>query len=429
MRSFFNRPAWASTTDDSASPEFYRRSQQTYSDIVAANRQQRESATGSHPERHHVEEEKALKRRRVSTSSVNKGSDSVHLVVDTELHCSTPRNFEGAIHAGTDIQRSVDLENGQKGCPDDVAENAVDTTSTAAFPVIADIECSTHEGVSFPGSSSKSTIKKCSITSEERPVPAEARLRFEENVGGNLSYRSEMARSGNIQECLDSRQLEDTRQDTYRSNYSLEDQVVQILITSEIENTKPLIVQRRMSQRLRDVRLAWCKRQGFGDEMTSSVFLTWKGKRLFDVTTCKSLGIDTSANTSNLWPSENDHCDESNGIRIHMEATTDELLKSRKRSLLHDSVQHTSDFVEREEDNAKDGFVRIILKSPDFDDLRIKVRPHTKFSHVIATFRDKKRISPDRKVQLLFDGELLDPDASVQDHEITDLDLVDVLVK
>lgn len=377
-----------------------------------------------------MKDEKALKRRRISSSSVNKGSDSVHLTVGTESHCSTLRNFEGAIHTGTDIQRSVDLENGQKGRPDDVAESAVDATSTAAFPVTVDIECSTHEGVSFSRTPCKRTINKSSVTSEESPVPPEARLRFEEKVEGNLTYRSEMTRSGNIQECQDSCQLEDTRHDTYRSNYCpQEDQVVQILITSDIENTKPLIVQRRMSQRLRDVRLAWCRRQGFGDEMTSSVFLTWNGKRLFDVTTCKSLGIDNLANTSNLWPSDNDHCDEINGIRIHMEATTDELLKSRKRNLLHDSVQYACGFVEREEDNAKDGFVRIILKSPGLEDLRIKVRPQTKFSNVIATFRDKKRISSDRKVQLLFDGELLDPDASVKDHEITDLDLVDVLVK
>jgi hypothetical protein len=426
MRSFFNKPAWASMTGDSASSEFYRRSQQTYTDIVATNRQQLESVTSSRSEEHYVRDERELKRRRISTSSVNTGSDSAHLAIGIEPHGSTATDSHRATHSG---EISVRLENGPRSCYlDEVTSGAVDMPTTAVPPVVTGVEFPSPRRTLSSGSPCKSSIDKSSMASMGRPIPWEACSTLREKVRDD---RHETTCPGNIQESLDSYQLqpEHTGQDTSGSDYSSqEDKIVQILITSEIENTKPLIVQRRMSQRLRDVRLAWCGRQGFGEEMTSSVFLTWKGKRLFDVTTCKSLGIGTPVETSDLWPSDNDHSDENNGIRIHVEATTDGLLKSRK-SILRDSVESAPDLEKPGENKGNDGLLKIVLKSPGFGDLKIKVRPHTEFSHVIATFRDKKKIPADKKVQLLFDGELLDPAACVQDHEITDLDLVDVVVK
>lgn len=423
MRSFFNRPAWASTTGDSDSSEFYRRSRQTYTDILAANRRRQESVTSSGSGGHHTRDEKAPKSHRASTSSVSTGSDSIHLVVNIDPHCSTARD--------SDDEESAKLENSLRRYPDDITDGAVDVATTAECKAITNTECPSPEGVSSSGLPYNSTVNTGSVAFENSSIPREVVPTARERLRGNWCYQPEMPCSENIQESLATYhlQVEATQHDTPQSNYSSrEDNVVQILITSEIENTKPLIVQRRMSQRLRDVRLAWCRRQGFGDEMTSSVFLTWKGKRLFDVTTCKSLGIENPANANNLWPSDSDHGDKGNGIRIHMEATTDGLLESRKRNVPHDFIEYASDIGKHEEDG-NGGFLRIVLKSPGLDDLRIKVRPHTEFSHVIATFRDKKKIPLDKKVQLLFDGELVDPDASIQDLEITDLDLVDVLVK
>lgn len=49
MRTFFNKPAWATTVDNATEGEFYRHAQHTYGDIVAANRLQGEKASiGNH---------------------------------------------------------------------------------------------------------------------------------------------------------------------------------------------------------------------------------------------------------------------------------------------------------------------------------------------------------------------------------------------
>ena len=75
----------------------------------------------------------------------------------------------------------------------------------------------------------------------------------------------------------------------------LPDPVVKILVSSCLEQTKPLMVYRKLSQNIRDIRLAWCQRQGFDQAFTDRVFLIHKMRRVYDMTTCHSLGLETDA--------------------------------------------------------------------------------------------------------------------------------------
>ena len=152
------------------------------------------------------------------------------------------------------------------------------------------------------------------------------------------------------------------------------DPVLQILITSEIENTIPLIVSRRLSQRLKDVRLTWAKRQNFTTTFTDEVFLTWRGKRVFDVTTCRSLGIITDPigkfrMTEGSWEEEEG--------QIHMEAMTTKLLEAHRRSKhKENSIEKIDARQEKAEEVLDDGVqVRIILKARGLDDFKLQVRP------------------------------------------------------
>jgi len=203
------------------------------------------------------------------------------------------------------------------------------------------------------------------------------------------------------------------------SSSSQPDAVVKILITSDIKNTKPLVVHRKMSQRLRDVRLAWCKRQDFDAGMTSRVFLTWKGRRLFDVTTCKSLDIGSS--TDSDWTPGDDR---DSGLQIHVEAVTEDLLASRDRRTAEDESNQ-----EKEDQDETTNFIRITLKSPDFEEFRIKVKPSTRISRIVNAFRSARNIPLDKHVHLVFDGETLSPDSSVEEHDVADLDLIDISIK
>lgn len=73
----------------------------------------------------------------------------------------------------------------------------------------------------------------------------------------------------------------------------LPDPAVKILIQSRIDNTNPLLVYRKLSQDLRDVRHAWCQRQNFDEDFTAQVFLIYRTRRVYDVTTVRSLGLET----------------------------------------------------------------------------------------------------------------------------------------
>ena len=163
------------------------------------------------------------------------------------------------------------------------------------------------------------------------------------------------------------------------------DPVIQILLTSRIPNTNPLIVNRKASQRLKDVRIAWCQRQGFTPEFTGTVFLAWRGKRLFDVTTCKSLGIGVDVNGNIVLKGQKDVLGEEER-QIHMEAMTDaiyeEYKKARHSSTDKESTTVTQTPEEPPTEAKKEAQVRIVLKAKGFDDFKLIVKEVSRMAGV-----------------------------------------------
>lgn len=202
----------------------------------------------------------------------------------------------------------------------------------------------------------------------------------------------------------------------------VDDPTVQIVISSEIENTTPLLVRRKMSQGLKEVRLAWCNRQGFSRETHPSIHLTWKGRRLFDVTTCRSLGLHARSPMTSLI---DDHFTEQKELQIHMEAVTDSPILTRGPTVSDDAPDTAANPSEHDQDEP----MKLILRSPGYEDFKIKARSKTLTSRLISAYRDKQRIPEDRSVTLTFDGDNLPPDSCLGDHDIDDLDLLDVLIR
>ena len=154
------------------------------------------------------------------------------------------------------------------------------------------------------------------------------------------------------------------------------DPVIKIFITSKIENTQALIVNRRLSQRLRDVRLAWCHRQNFSTEFTDKVFLTWRGCKLWDVTTCLRLGIAVDEFDNLLLKGQKDITGEEE-THIHMEAMTEEILEEHKKShkapILNEPLPGEDDVLEVEEKVEKPAKRKIILKAKGYEDFKVAI--------------------------------------------------------
>lgn len=423
MRSFFKKPSWANTGDDSAAPEFYRRSTQTYDDIVAASRQQHESTTAS-KSKYQSDSGKSVKRRRLSESPTVEGPDPVlaTLQVDTVQCADHNLDLHSKHETGHDIENCIRNEDTQKQIPSEQAVQEDEPGSAAMLPTMPG---KVHPPQARTLNPTSSDEVSCSATQTDSSVTYSARKdQVTNSQKSQNNVQAQLEVSHRVQAIPVPRQNHQSAGNgtTQCSDTSQNDEIVQILITSALENTKPLVVQRLMSQRLRDVRLTWCARQGFGEKMTSSVFLTWNRKRLFDVTTCRSLCAGTNTPPSDHWAVDDQISAESVTHRLHMEAVTEELLKSQKEA------EDSRDFGEQKP-GTDEMVIKIILKSIGSQDIPINVRDSTKISHVISTYRDKNRMSRDKTVHLMFDGEQLNPESTIGNYEITDLDLVEVLMK
>ncbi|KAL8661030.1 MAG: hypothetical protein Q9202_005961 [Teloschistes flavicans] len=211
------------------------------------------------------------------------------------------------------------------------------------------------------------------------------------------------------------------------------DPVVSILITSEIPNTEPLIVNRKISQRLKDVRLCWCQRQGFSEEMTVTVLLTWRGNRLFDVATCKSLGIGVSSEGNIVLKGQKDIFGEEER-QIHMKAMTEENFEEQQRlkrlGQMHENhCEITAQEEEPHQVEKKERQLRIILKAKGYADFKLIVKPTTRVSRIVSAFKLDKQLEHNREVFLSFDGERLAPENQVKATELDDMDYIDVYIK
>ncbi|KAJ5818284.1 hypothetical protein N7474_003875 [Penicillium riverlandense] len=399
MPSFFNRPSWASKQTGGANPEFYRRSGQTYSDIVAANREAHE--------KHHessVDDGRGHKRLRLSDAAEEERSPE---------------------DSGADGADSAQHESGDLPEPSSRSPSHPQNKRRTASPEIID-----SDGERAPPDSPESDLRAAD-------APQVDRLRALQSHDDSPARSTTSLESASDAHDTMNKDVQRPLDTTITSPHpppplikpepaAKPEPNVQILISSDIINTKPLLVHRKMSQGLREVRLAWCKRQNFTEDMQSSVYLTWKGRRLFDVTTCKSLGLNMDSSTI---PEMDDELSSSPAeLKIHMKAVSDTLPTASPSASSPDAGTGKKSPPGDEADEQAQP-IRIVLRSPGMNDFRIKARLKTPVSRLISAFRDKHDIPSDADVALVFDGDRLDPDTCLQDYDIDDLDLVDVQIK
>jgi len=199
-------------------------------------------------------------------------------------------------------------------------------------------------------------------------------------------------------------------------------------------------MHRRLSQRLQEVRLTFCEKNLFTPDFTSRVFLIYKMRKLYDVTTCKSLGLDIDSEGKVVRQGTLETAEERG--RVHVCAVTEgifERMKKERRQAQQKSLQEleysgegqdmegeTADVENKAEPTET---LRIVLRAKGYDDYKLRVHPHTEFSKIIKSFRKQRNVDDVKEVVLHFDGEELEPDGLVQDTDIGDTDCIDVHLK
>jgi hypothetical protein len=215
--------------------------------------------------------------------------------------------------------------------------------------------------------------KPVKAETKQKPVPAED---DESEIDPNEEF-PELVKEARAR--AKQQELEKRRQisETLRGNGILESKsraveegpnpVISIFIRPQIPGTQPLLVTRKWNQRLKEVRTAWCQRQDFVADFADTVILTWRGIRVFDVASCKSLGIELDMNGQPIL-SGRDGIDES-GERIVLVATTPALIEEEKRAAAEakrkreDEANGITTFAPAVPEKKK---IRIILNAKDY---------------------------------------------------------------
>ncbi|RDW77313.1 hypothetical protein BP6252_05366 [Coleophoma cylindrospora] len=216
------------------------------------------------------------------------------------------------------------------------------------------------------------------------------------------------------------------------------DPVVQIFISSYIDGSRPLQVRRRWSQPLKLVRQAWLDKQilngqPLDESARASIFLTWRNKRLFDVSSCKTMGLKIDKDGQLYHDGDGFDADG----RVHIEAWTDELFGQHLKRLETSRLLLTEDSETKAQASPSPSpepevqvtpKIRIIIKARNYPDFKTKVSQGTPILKLIVAFKQKHGIEQEKDVTLRFDGDALDENANCGDVELEDMDTLEAHV-
>ena len=212
-----------------------------------------------------------------------------------------------------------------------------------------------------------------------------------------------------------------------------DDPYVGILIKSLIPNSKPLIVNRRASQPLQHVKDFWCTRQNFEPSFSARVFFTWRDEKLFNSTTMRTV-LRLVKKEGGFDPEG--HEDPSKG-KIVVEAMTEEIYQERKKAKERQKAAEAKSENQSEaedeqeapdpplEQPKRDGIV-IRLTSQGLEPMPLRVRPHTSIRKIMHAFQGQRGVAKEKTCWLVFDGDKLDQEISVEDAGFEEGDEIEV---
>lgn len=242
--------------------------------------------------------------------------------------------------------------------------------------------------------------------------------------------------------------------------------VVEVLVAARDDALVPTSFKMRTDQRLGLMFEAYVARQagkqpGQPDPVLDDMVFTWKRNKLWNHTTLSTLGInpDPQGSLYSKWESTVEGYDRADGQdKVFFEAWTREQFEEyeqakeyhRLRALgeLDDDSLNTSfpsvtlgasqsfnnstqrsapdNRHEEEEDERK---VRIIFKPKQLASKTLTVKPSTTVSLLVKVFCKLSELPMDTKIELHWDGEILDPQTTVEEADIDDMDSVEVHLK
>lgn len=203
---------------------------------------------------------------------------------------------------------------------------------------------------------------------------------------------------------------------------------VKIFVQSRIakfQDVGPFGAKRGMSQNLGVIRrtfLMWLRKGGHAvsDEDEANIFLTWKRRKIYDVSTGVSLGWNPSV-------AEDQSSSSTPGFTkggVLLEAWTqedfDEWLSEEEKQRMVKRGDLIDDVSEDEpvEEQVEDTRIRIVIREKDQEPFKMAVDLDTKVCLLIHAIRKMRKIPNDREIKLRYEGEWLEGEVTVEEADI-----------
>lgn len=388
--SLFKRPAWATTLSSAADDkdeDLFRHSERSYRDIVAEQERRKKERLEkkrakeerrSSGKREGEEEPASLatvKRRRITLEdgekllgSIGMGSHSRGDDEDEFRPLIVDDGDEGPVRRSPRVNRRVNGDSPRKPVRSapivDLLDDDEDGDDLYAETPPVVVQAETIEVAEASDDEFAELARKARREREQKE------LQEKQRNTPDLGTNSRDPLNGSI----DSSNINQASQPP--------DPVVQILIDSPIPDTNPLIVHRKLSQRLQEIRRAWCQKQGFSDARTKEVFFIHRLRKVFDATTCRSLGlsVDVFGNIVMKGAEEKHGAD-----KVHLQAVTEKEFEALKAARELEARRRRGELSWEEEEEMQAGIVeeatqaetkiRLILKAKGRKDFKLIVKP------------------------------------------------------
>jgi hypothetical protein len=191
--------------------------------------------------------------------------------------------------------------------------------------------------------------------------------------------------SSHRQNVEDVEDVEDDEEDDYqrmaaaarrRANVDTDDRnpIIEVFVEPAIPDTMPVAVKIHYQQAFKEVRQSWCRTNIAAGKLQQSeepdVIIKLNGRKVYDVQTCKSLGVGLDA--AGLPTIKDAHGIPQSLEMVHIQATTRQLDEEERERRLKTATDEPEAPESPEE--AKEPVYRLIMRSRDHDELKISVR-------------------------------------------------------
>lgn len=206
---------------------------------------------------------------------------------------------------------------------------------------------------------------------------------------------------------------------------------VESTIPRALIDGKPVSFKLSSTDPLKNLKSTWCTVMEINhvDVSRNDVFFTWRGRRLYNTTTLRGLGIAAMGNDLLYAGDAGDRRGfSSDRKRVVLEAWTEELFEGHLRDEERERMRRLGEIEEREEESAApaEERVRVTMRARQGEPVKVSATASSTVAELVEKFRAKRSLPAEAVIAVHFDGERLGEGVTLQDADIGDEEQVEV---